>query len=162
MSPPRPQKVLRTIGYWNGPSSERVTPEQIASGCPVENRFIWPKDIVDPAWESAVRSSIVTYLSTAPKIVAYMGLSWCRFRCGIQHLGATELSDGIWVWPEGLAHYVEKHLIRLPDEFVAHLKTSDFRIPTEVWFKDPGFMRQYAVEWDMKFWEDWCNAQRKP
>jgi hypothetical protein len=38
--------------------------------------------------------------------------------------GAAELSDGRFLWPEGLAHYVECHGVRPPHEFVAHALAS--------------------------------------
>jgi hypothetical protein len=47
-----------------------------------------------------------------------MGQSSCRF-CGADN-GALEYSDGVYQWPEGLAHYVSDHSVRLPGEFVAH------------------------------------------
>lgn len=31
------------------------------------------------------------------------------------------LTDGTWVWPSDLAHYVEKHGVRVPDEFMEHM-----------------------------------------
>ena len=48
-----------------------------------------------------------------------MGLSPCRI-CG-QPNGASEFTDGTYAWPEGLAHYVEAHAVRLPGEFVQHV-----------------------------------------
>lgn len=36
-------------------------------------------------------------------------------------MGASEFSDGVYVWPEGLAHYLEKHHVRLPQRFVDHV-----------------------------------------
>jgi len=36
-------------------------------------------------------------------------------------MGELEMSDGIYVWPDGLAHYIEEHNVRLPEEFVAHV-----------------------------------------
>jgi hypothetical protein len=36
-------------------------------------------------------------------------------------VGSGELSDGRYVWPEGLAHYVAEHGVRLPNEFVHHV-----------------------------------------
>ena len=43
--------------------------------------------------------------------------------------GWVELSDGVWLWPDGLAHDVEAHGVRLPDEFVAYAAARDFRLP---------------------------------
>jgi hypothetical protein len=47
-----------------------------------------------------------------------MGMSPCRF-CGIDN-GYSEMSDGPYLWPSGLDHYVDEHDVRLPAEFVAH------------------------------------------
>lgn len=51
-----------------------------------------------------------------------MGYSPCRL-CG-DNDGALELSDGVFVWPEGLRHYVVDHGVRLPQEFVSHVVTA--------------------------------------
>jgi hypothetical protein len=34
--------------------------------------------------------------------------------------GSGEFTDGTYAWPEGLAHYVYDHKVRLPEEFVRH------------------------------------------
>lgn len=36
-------------------------------------------------------------------------------------MGSRELTDGVYVWPEGLVHYIEKHNVRLPRQFVEHV-----------------------------------------
>jgi hypothetical protein len=43
-----------------------------------------------------------------------------RLRAEPDTLGSTCLSDGHFIWPQGLAHYVDKHSVRPPDEFVHH------------------------------------------
>ncbi|WP_419702732.1 hypothetical protein [Promicromonospora sp. NFX87] len=48
----------------------------------------------------------------------YRGMSSCRF-CG-ELVGHREQTDGTYLWPEGLAHYVAEHDVRLPAEFVRH------------------------------------------
>jgi hypothetical protein len=49
---------------------------------------------------------------------AAAGTSLCRI-CG-QANGSVELTDGVrFAWPEGLAHYVEAHNVRLPAEVTA-------------------------------------------
>lgn len=154
-------KVLKLIGYWNGPEDGDIVGEEPDPEFPDETAYIWPQDLVDPGWRLADRPLITSFLKSAPTINAYLGLSWCRFRCGIEHLGAKEYSDGEWVWPEGLAHYVERHLIRLPEEFITHICALGFRQPTEFWFLDPDYRQKYTFEWDTKFWEEWCKSQRK-
>ena len=37
-----------------------------------------------------------------------------------RELGHRDRSDGTWVWPDGLAHYVAAHDVRLPARFVRH------------------------------------------
>ena len=32
----------------------------------------------------------------------------------------VEYTDGTYVWPEGLAHYILDHAVRLPDQLVRH------------------------------------------
>lgn len=49
---------------------------------------------------------------------AYMGYSTCRM-CG-QLNGTAEYNDDTFAWPEGLAHYVYEHKVRLPKDFVDH------------------------------------------
>lgn len=35
-------------------------------------------------------------------------------------MGCTTLTDGKYVWPEGLAHYISEHAVRPPEDFVKH------------------------------------------
>jgi len=81
----------------------------------------------------------------------FAGTSWCRFRCkgfGARGVGNTELSDGRFIWPSGLVHYVEQHLVRLPDEFVRSVSLppgpipadpADFTVDTSWWCSQRGF-----------------------
>jgi hypothetical protein len=41
--------------------------------------------------------------------------------CG-QRLGNLELTDGVFIWPEGLDHYLLDHGVRLPQWFVDHVR----------------------------------------
>lgn len=60
----------------------------------------------------------MAYLLGGTVFVAAAGKSLCRI-CG-QINGSAELTDGVrFVWPEGLAHYVEAHNVRLPAEVTA-------------------------------------------
>jgi hypothetical protein len=35
--------------------------------------------------------------------------------------GCAELTDGVYLWPEGLAHYVLEHSVKLPDDVLDHI-----------------------------------------
>ena len=95
--------ALVLIGYWQ--SAEH--PE-------------WPdpRTLVDPSWDEHERHIVRRYLSSGTIVRAYMGFSTCRL-CG-KHNGAVEFSDGTFVWPEGLSHYLEEHAVRLPAAIVKH------------------------------------------
>jgi hypothetical protein len=94
-------RVLRLIGYWDG----RSAPDG------------WP-DVCDSvtAVDGVVQQTVARYLRSGTWFVAAAGVSLCRL-CGTAN-GNAEQTDGVhFVWPEGLVHYVEKHGVRLPDEF---------------------------------------------
>ena len=83
-----------------------------------------PKDFVLRTMERAECRRIISYLMTnryASEIQAWMGAAWCRFGCRVD-LGSYCYTDGIWRWPEGLAHYVMQHRV-VPDksEFLEHI-----------------------------------------
>jgi hypothetical protein len=70
-----------------------------------------------------IRNCVAEYLDAGVHCIQYGGCSWCRFHCGkpSQEMGSGERTDGRWVWPDGLSHYVRDHGIILPDEFVSHV-----------------------------------------
>lgn len=44
--------------------------------------------------------------------------------------GAGSLvTDGEWVWPVDLVHYLSRYHIALPADFLAHVRKSDYRVP---------------------------------
>lgn len=96
---------LRLIGYWRNDEH----PE-----------YPDPADLVDESWGRDERFETWWYLLGGTYGTAYMGKSICRI-CGELN-GSGEYSDGTYEWPEGLAHYVQDHAVRLPEEFVAHAR----------------------------------------
>jgi hypothetical protein len=107
-----------------------------------------PQDFVDAEWRSESRSSLVGYLRAGKLARAYMGWSDCRF-CNKRN-GTVEHTDGVWVWPEGLAHYVEAHAVRLPEEFFLHALQNEFQIPRDL--KDGDVFVGLPFEHDLSFW----------
>ena len=80
-----------------------------------------PRDFVDTSWSACERREVAEYLSNGTVVVEFRGLSPCRF-CG-QRNGHREFTDGTYQWPEGLAHYLWVHEVRLPVAVVAHIKS---------------------------------------
>lgn len=93
---------LQRIGYWSS-NDDSELPD--------------PRTLVDVAWEATTRDRVVEYLRAGRVQWIQMGYSTSRF-CGMPN-GTAELTDGTYLWPEGLAHHLTDHAVRLPDEFVA-------------------------------------------
>jgi hypothetical protein len=143
--------MLKMIGFWCIDAREiagqkavlraelcsphiKLTPEERARHealIAMEDPYLHPEVLIDPDWEREDRPRLVAYLRSGASIMEYLGYSYCRFLCGApgREMGGSELSDGVWLWPEGLAHYVEEHLIRLPGELVEHARRNNFQIP---------------------------------
>ena len=85
-----------------------------------------------------------------------MGYSWCRFRCGIpdRELGCSEMTDGVWIWPDGLAHYVEVHGVPLPEEVIETMRANSWVPPVEL---PASADRRW--ETDSSFWEEWGRSR---
>lgn len=117
------------------------------------------------------RARLVAYLEGGMRYRQYMGLSWCRFGCGVAHLGSRSLTDGTWIWPEGLAHYVREYGIVLPGEFVTQALVRGTPVvtgwsgPGDRWHllksaKERGVVDDTAEPANPSFWIQWCAARR--
>jgi cytosine/adenosine deaminase-related metal-dependent hydrolase len=102
---------LTLIGYWSSEGLE---------GWPEDRRWPDVTDFVDEAWDPEERDLVARYLEHGFLHSAWMGYSPCRL-CSKRDNGCLEVTDGTYVWPEGLAHYVEEHSVRLPERFVKHV-----------------------------------------
>ena len=104
---------MKRIGFW----------EETRSWANLEK---WPDPRnrnLYPVMSKDVRELIIGYIETGEVHQQWMGYSYCRFECGLpgQELGACDMTDGTFVWPEGLSHYVRDHKVDLPEEFVKHV-----------------------------------------
>src|SRR4051812_17721554 len=100
--------MLKALGWWITSLADESLPA--------------PQEVVgELPWRD--RMCLTEYLDKGLHLVQYRGDSWCRFDCGIKdsRMGSWDLTDGTWVWPQGLSHYVEVHGVVLPEEFVSHV-----------------------------------------
>jgi hypothetical protein len=80
-----------------------------------------------PPYTLPLRRILLHYLSLHAYIESYeQAYSFCRFHCPESQanpagMGLTTLTDGSWIWPEGLSHYVAVHHVSLPQDFVLHV-----------------------------------------
>jgi hypothetical protein len=123
------------IGYWQ--DSDEV------------GDYLHPQDLVDPTWEPELRQKIVDYLRSGERFRGSWGYSKCRFDDGRpdSEMGSMELTDGVYAWPEGLAVYVEHYNVILPQDFVAHMKAQDFKIPMS--------FQSEQMKVDLSYWKKW-------
>lgn len=71
--------------------------------------------------------------------------------------GFEMCGDDRWCWPSGLAHYVDAHAIRLPDEFVAHAAARKFQPDDFMAANGARLARSTRFIFDERFWRDWSQ-----
>jgi hypothetical protein len=136
--------MLKAIGFWIRDLRDESYPA--------------PQELVGELPEER-RRSLTQYLESGATFEQYLGYAWCRFVCGAPtesgaapmntRVGTRDLTDGTWVWPEGLAHYVREHGIVLPEEFMEHAASGTPR-------RTPDSDEPVETE----FWKSWCAARR--
>ena len=86
------------------------------------NKFINPNILIDEHWHTKDKDKIIKYLDGGNVCARYLGWSDCRI-CKSEN-GSLDLTDGKWIWPEGLSHYVKEHNVRLPEEFINYMDSA--------------------------------------
>jgi len=93
-----------------------------------------PNRYVDPNWNEKERTLVISYLEAGTISERYRGLAHCRV-CGVMN-GSQDLTDGTWIWPSGLAHYLREHEIRPPQSFVDYVLSKKVVSPLEMMSDD--------------------------
>lgn len=129
-------RPLRLIGYWIRSLAD--------------DEFPPPQELVTE-WDMNLQRRVVEYLNSGTELLHFRGLTWCRCFCD-KPMGSRELTDGKWVWPEDLSHYIEDHNVRLPEQFV-RLACSDVlpRKPANV---------RVLQRVDASYWISWSAKHR--
>lgn len=117
-----------------------------------DDLFLAPQEIAGKLTSDSVEQ-VAAYLRNGKLYEQYRGLSWCRFAngCSEKHVGSSELTDGYWIWPEGLIHYVEVHRVSLPEDFLA-----------DVFNKSTIKSKSIEPDPDLSFWINWCAQNQDP
>jgi len=102
----KPPRKLKPAGFWST-GKDSLLPH--------------PDDLRDRAWNPKERRAVIAYLRSGQVHQQWMGSSYCRCGCEEPTPGGADLTDGVWVWPEGLPHYIEEHGVQLPADFVAYI-----------------------------------------
>ena len=96
--PPKDKLELISVGYWSDHQSDDLPTPQEGTN--------FDQDVID-------------YLNNGKVRHLWRGSSRCRL-CGMSN-GSRCLTDGTYMWPQGLAHYVQDHGTPLPQEFTDHI-----------------------------------------
>ena len=135
---------LTLIGYW------------LAEHAPD-----WPdvQSFVDSTWSSDEREAVIEWLESGVGMRFSLGPSICRL-CGRRN-GSSEASDGRFLWPAGLSHYVREHDVRLPTQLVerALQRPAVDRGRLEVAEREDEEL-SVDYEWWRNQWPDWKRPRQ--
>ena len=71
-------------------------------------------------------------------------------------MGCHDFTDGEWIWPEGLAHYVEKHDVRLPDAFIGTMEKNSWLVPSQI-----NIEGRSRANMNSSYWVNWASEYVK-
>lgn len=99
-------KETTQVGFWNNQQNDYP-------------QYPMPQDMVGKL-DKETKRKIIDYLSDRKFFkVAYRGWADCRI-CG-EHLGSSDYSDKKYTWPQGYEHYIQKHNVVPPKDFIKHI-----------------------------------------
>lgn len=129
--------TLHLIGYWK---------ESLGDAYPLAEEVVG-------ALPAHQRDAVAKYLEGGRlSIWTFMGHSKCRLGCPGAN-GCQEQTDGKWIWPSGLVHYVRVHGVALPEEFVEDACRAA-PVAGEPSLGD--------VVSDTNLWIEWARRRRRP
>ena len=93
-----------------------------------------PERWVDPNWNVMERALVITYLDAGTTEESYRGMAVCRV-CSTWN-GSRDLTDGTWIWPSGLSHYLKEHDVRPPQSFIDYVISKKLPNPRDTMSDD--------------------------
>lgn len=98
------REKTKKVGFWCT-GSDRTLPD--------------PAKFIDKNWGGEEKEIVLKHLTNRRfDRIAYKGWSDCRI-CKCQN-GSEDVSDGYYIWPSGLAHYLSVHFVKPPQDFIDH------------------------------------------
>jgi rhodanese-related sulfurtransferase len=100
------------FGFWRGGKGQDHLPD--------------PADYVDPSCDRGERERVAAYLDGGQEVARLKGGSWCRLCQDPSSManGNRDMTDGTYRYPDGLAHYVREHGVRVPADMEARALAS--------------------------------------
>jgi len=148
---------LKVVGYWTDLEVlgfDKKNQELYKSDLELPD----PRVLVELLGKQEVDDRVVSYLRKGHELFSYLGYSYCRFNCGVaeDELGSRDLTDGVWVWPEGLAHYVESHGVALPEAFLNGIERNNWSVPEVVNTEALSELKR-----DLSGWNKWYEEKTR-
>ncbi len=131
-----------TVGFW----SDRLD----------DDWSIHPALVITPGWQAENREKIICYLLGGVRCGGMLCLHKFRLNYEGPRLSSIERSDGVWIWPEVLALYVERN-VRLPEAFLDHMKATNFD-PHTSGHTGEEIMRMERCH---DHWDWWCRLEKQ-
>ncbi|HEY1187308.1 MAG TPA: hypothetical protein VGE74_06600 [Gemmata sp.] len=86
---------------------------------------------IDPFWEPDDKGGLMAYIAQAP--INWVSTPSCRcLLCESKLPQICYQSDGYWVWPRSLSHYLYWHSVVLPERLVEHIRNQDYVPPEQI------------------------------
>ncbi len=82
-------------------------------------------------WVDCVKTDtrVIDYLDGGSFVSASPVVVQCHISNEIIDSSKVILTDGYWMWPKDLSHYVSKHRVQVPHEFYLLMKLKGFTCP---------------------------------
>ena len=111
--------MIKRVGFYREIGGQATTAHDAPSlRDAVQDSGPWEEDRVLAYLESALE----IYSTTGAERDVLTGDEWIT--------GAGSLvTDGTWLWPADLVHYVRRHHAALPQEFLDHIRTNGYTVP---------------------------------
>ncbi|MGC4118711.1 MAG: DUF4339 domain-containing protein [Myxococcales bacterium] len=143
----QPFPQFRAVGYWRDQPSDGLPDPGPLCRC-------WPFGSKD-----------ARALSAGFVVAQWRGCSWCRAvwwrrgPCADAKMGSADLSDGVFVWPEGLSHYVTVHRLRLPEWFLERVGSTTVAPQVQEALRG---LPSVLLRYDFTEWRAWASEQGCP
>src|SRR5262245_32748337 len=72
---------------------------------------------------------IINYLTTAIVLSIVLGISRDYFDLSTIIGAPRNMTDGVYLWPSDLTHYIKNYHCRIPDDFVDHMRSRGWEPP---------------------------------
>ncbi|MFG2263993.1 hypothetical protein [Streptomyces sp. NPDC048720] len=111
--------MIKRAGFYREIGGQATTPDDAPSlRDAVQDSGPWDED------------RVLAYLESALEIYTTMGAERDVLTGEEWIVGSGSLmTDGTWLWPVDLTHYVRRHHAALPQEFLDHIRTNNYTVP---------------------------------